>query len=253
MSEDISPIVRIENTKDFKIVIVSNDRRAASLLFPRDHEKLGRFEDIETISQLSSLFQIYTSNKNKKLIVFVESNLSETLRELKAMIYGAHAEKRGLLFAFSFSTLDEENFVRLISAGFDDAIELGKKDKRQFLRLYSWIRRFGNSSIPNEAMERDVVARLGNKRDRRIGKWTIVGSDMSAHDDSGRTVSLTRQEIDFLTLALDAPKATQDELYDKLFKAPHAIVHKLKKKLGSELPIQHDSNGRYRLLEQKPE
>jgi hypothetical protein len=249
---DTAPIVKIQDPKEFKIIVVSSDRRAASLLFPSSHEKLCRFEDIKSISSPSELLDIYASNTGKKLVVCVETNSETVLIELKKMIYGAHAEKRGLLFGFSFESVDESDFERLIYAGFDDVFELRMQNKRQYNRLYSWIRRFADNSVSSEDSDRDVIARLGNKKDRRIGKWIVAGNDMAAHRDDGKTVSLTRQEIDFLTLLSEEPDSIQSTSYEKLFKAPHAIVHKLKKKLGSDLPIQHNSSGRYCLLKSAP-
>jgi hypothetical protein len=222
-------------------------------LLPPNHGKLRRFEDVVSTSDATTLFDIYVSNKNKKLVLFVDTSSQEILIQLKKMIYAAHTEKRGLLFAFTFETFTDIDFQRLISAGFDDVYELGSRDERQDLRLYSWIRRFGDAPIPSESADRDVIARLGNRKDRRIGRWIVVGSDMAAHDDSGRTVPLTRQEIDFLTLLFEEPGLAQNSSYESLFKAPHAIVHKLKKKLGSDLPIQHNSNGRYCLSKDKVE
>jgi hypothetical protein len=243
-----TPFIKIQDTKEFQLVVISDDRRAASRLFPSNHERLGRFKNITSISHLSELLNIYVSNKDKKLVVFVDVTSKQPLHELKEMIYGAHAEKRGLLFAFTFGQLAESDFERLISTGFDDVFELQNDDSRKFLRMYSWIRRFGGAPISEENAERDAITFRGQKNDKRIGKWTIIGSEKVARDDRGQKVGLTRQEIDFLALLFDDPESVRNASYDRFFKAPHAIVHKLKKKLGSDLPVQHDSGGRYYLV-----
>jgi hypothetical protein len=247
-----TPLIKIQDTKEFQLVVISNDRRAASRLFPSNHERLGRFRNITSISHFSELLQIYLSNKDKKLVVFVDVTSRESLHELKEMIYGAHAEKRGLLFAFTFGELTESAFERLISTGFDDVFELQKDDGRKFVRLYSWIRRFGGTPISEENAERDAITFQSQKDDKRIGRWTIISSEKVARDDSGQKVELTRQEIDFLALLINGPKLVENTSYNKFFKAPHAIVHKLKKKLGSDLPVQHDSGGRYYLASDNP-
>jgi hypothetical protein len=209
---------------------------------------LGRFKNVTCIPDVSKLLNIYVSNKDKKIVVFIDVTSKEPLRELKEMIYGAHAEKRGLLFAFTFGEFTESDFERLISSGFDDVFELQNEDSRQFMRMYSWIRRFGGTPILEENAERDAITFRGQKTDKRIGKWTIISSEKVARDDRGQNVVLTRQEIDFLALLSDDPEVLQNASYERFFKAPHAIVHKLKKKLGSDLPVQHDSGGRYYLV-----
>jgi hypothetical protein len=245
---DFTSLIKIQDTKEFQLVVISNDRRAASRLFPSNHERLRRFKNITSISHVSELLNIYVSNKDKKLVVFIDVTSERPLHELKEMIYGAHAEKRGLLFAFTFEELTESDFERLIATGFDDVFELQNDDRRKFLRMYSWIRRFGGNPISEENAERDAITFRGQKNDKRIGKWTIISSEKVARDDTGQNVGLTRQEIDFLALLSNDPELVQNASYDRLFKAPHAIVHKLKKKLGSDLPVQHDGGGRYYLV-----
>jgi len=241
-------LLKIENTKEFNCIVVSDDRDAASLLFPKDHERLQRFKNITSIKSFADLLAIYASNKNKKLVVFVDVTSRNPLPELREMIYSIHDQGRGILFGFTFGELTDAAFEHLISVGFDEIFELGNDDKKKYLRMYSWIRRFGGSPISARDAEKDAIAYLSMKKTKRIGNWTIFANEMSAHDDSGQKVKLTRQEIDFLTLLFEEPKSIQSTSYDELFKAPHAIVHKLKKKLGENLPIQHDSGGRYHLL-----
>lgn len=240
---DATTLVKIEDARAFRIVIISNNRRSVELLLPHGHEKLSRFQNVASISSFSELMQIYLSSKDKKLVVFVDVTTNESLHELKGMIYGAHAEKRGLLFAFTFAKLSDDDFERLISAGFDDVFGLHDDDSRKYLRIYSWMRRFGASPISQQ----DENSFIGQKN-KRIGRWTIIGGEKIASDDSGQKVGLTQQEVDFLTLLFDSAEPVQNGSYDKLFKAPHAIVHKLKKKLGAELPIQHEGGGRYYLM-----
>jgi hypothetical protein len=240
-------LIKIENTKDFNFVVVSDDRRAASLLFPKSHERLQRFRNITSIRSFSDLLEIYVSNKNKKLVVFVDVTSRDPLPELKEMIYSIHSEGRGIFFGFTFGNLTERAFENLISLGFDEVFELDNDDEKKYLRMYSWIRRFGGSPISAKNAEKDAIAYLSNKKNKRIGKWIIIANEMAARDESGQKVKLTRQETNFLTLLFEE-KPTQDASYDELFKAPHAIVHKLKKKLGKNLPIQHDSGGRYHLV-----
>jgi hypothetical protein len=245
---DATPLIKIQDTKEFQLVVISNDRHAASRLFPSNHEKLQRFKNIASISRFSDLLKIYVANKDKKVVVFVDVTSKEPLLELKEMIYGAHAEKRGLLFAFTFGEFTESDFERLIVAGFDDVFELQNDDSRKFLRIYSWVRRFGGTPISEENAERDAITFLAQKSAKRIGKWTIISSEKVARDDRGQKVGLTRQEVDFLTLLFDSPELVRNAAYERFFKAPHAIVHKLKKKLGGDLPVEHDSGGRYYLV-----
>jgi hypothetical protein len=241
-------LIKIENTKDFNCVIVSADRNAASLLFPKNHERLQRFKNITSIQNFSDLLEIYASNRNKKLVVFIDVTLQNPVPELREIIYSIHSEGRGILFGFTFGELTDLDFERLISVGFDEIFELGNNDEKKYLRMYSWMRRFGGSPISAENAEKNAIAYLSSKKNNRVGRWTIVANEMSAHDDRGQKVKLTRQEIDFLTLLFEETKSIQTASYDKLFKAPHAIVHKLKKKLGESLPIEHGSGGRYHLL-----
>jgi hypothetical protein len=240
---DATSLVKIEDVRAFRIIVVSNDKRSVELLLPRSDERLSRFQNIIFISSFSELMQIYLSSGSEKLVVFVDVTTNESLHELKGMIYRAHAEKRGLLFAFTFGILSDDDFERLISAGFDDVFNLHDEDRRKYLRIYSWMRRFGASPLSQQ----DANSFIGQKN-KRIGKWTIIGGEKIASDDSGRKVGLTQQEVDFLTLLFDSSsESVQNGSYDKLFKAPHAIVHKLKKKLGAELPIQHEGGGQYYL------
>ena len=241
-------LIKIENTKDFNFVVVSHDQSAASLLLPERHDRLRRFENITLVRDVPDLLKIYASNKNKKLVVFVDVTSRYILPELKEMIYSVHAEGRGLLFAFTFGKFTDGDFEHLISVGFDELFELESDDERRYLRMYSWIRRFGGSPISDEDAEKNAIVYLSNKKNKRIGQWTILGSEMVARDESGQRIKLTRQEIEFLTLLFEESNLVEGASYNKLFRAPHAIVHKLKKKLGSNLPIQHDSGGRYRLL-----
>src|ERR1700729_2699510 len=103
-------LLKIENTKEFNIVVVSDDRRAASLLFPKSHERLQRFKNITSIRSFSDLLEIYASNKNKKLVVFVDVTSRDPLPELKEMIYSIHAEERGIFFGFTFGNIKEGAF-----------------------------------------------------------------------------------------------------------------------------------------------
>jgi len=248
MKDAEAPLIKTEDPRIFTLVVVSDDRSAASSLFPITDARLSHFQNIISISSFSELLNIYLSNKAQKLVVFVDVTSRQPLLELKKIIYGAHAEARGLLFAFSAGELTDEDFERLIAVGFDDAFELQKNDGRKSARIYSWIRRFGAAPVSEEFAERDRIAFLSNQRDKRIGNWTILVNEMVARDDIGKRVKLTRQEIDFLYLLFDSADSARDSSYTKLFKAPHAIVHKLKKKLGSNLPIRHDSGGRYHLV-----
>jgi hypothetical protein len=163
------------------------------------------------------------------------------------MIYGAHAEKRGLLFAFTFDSLTQADFEELVSAGFDDVFEMHDLDRRKFSRMYSWIRRFGGSPISGADAERDAITFLSQRDDKQIGRWTIVSNEKVARDSKGQRVELTRQEVDFLALLFESPDAARNASYGKFFKAPHAIVHKLRKKLGNDLPLRHNGGGRYSL------
>lgn len=244
-------LLKIENTKEFNCVILSDDRDAASILFPKNHERLQRFRNITSISSFSDLLAIYASNKNKKLVVFIDVTSRDPVPELREMIYSIHDQGRGILFGFTFGELTDAAFERLISVGFDEVFEFGNDDKKKFFRMYSWMRRFGGSPISARDAEKDAITHLSMKKNKRIGNWTIIANEMSARDDSGQKVKLTRQEIDFLTLLFEEAKSIQGSSYDELFKAPHAIVHKLKKKLGENLPIQHDSGGRYHLLKER--
>jgi hypothetical protein len=241
-------ILKIENTKEFICVFVSDERDAAARLFPKDNERLQRFKDIRSIRSFTDLLAIYASNKNKKLVVFVDVTSRDPVPELKEMIYSIHDQGGGVFFGFTFGEFTDAAFEHLISVGFDDIFELGNEDKKKFFRMYSWIRRFGGSPITSRDAEKDAIAYLGMKKNKKIGNWTIFANEMSAHDDSGKKVRLTRQEIDFLTLLFEENNSIQGTSYDQLFKAPHAIVHKLKKKLGENFPLQHDSGGRYHLL-----
>jgi hypothetical protein len=242
------PLVKIEDTRRFQIVVVSNDERAVSLLFPSNHGKLGRFKDVTSVRGVSDLLEIYTATKDsRKAVVFVDVTANESLHELREMIYLASADKRGLLFAFSFSALSDRAFEQLISAGFDDAFELQGDDQRKHMRMYSWMRRFVATHTSQEVLERDSIIILSRKESKTIGKWKIVGHEKVAVDDDGQRIGLTQQEIDFLTLLTPEPDAVEGSSYKKFFKAPHAIVHKLKKKLGADLPVEHDGHGRYYL------
>jgi hypothetical protein len=240
-------LIKIENTKEFHFVIVSDDRSAVVRLFPRSDERLRKFENITAVQTVADLLTIYVSNKNKRLVVFIDVTSHDRAPELKEIIYSIHAEARGLLFAFTSGALAKDDFERLILAGFDDVFELESDDVRQYVRMYSWIRRFGGTPILAEHAERNAIAYLGTKKNKRIGKWTVIGSEMAAYDDSGLKVKLTRQEIDFLTFLFEEATLDSGVSYDGLFKSPHAIVHKLKKKLGGNLPVQHDVGGRYHL------
>ena len=106
------------------------------------------------------------------------------------MIYGAHAERRGLLFAFTFGNLTDCEYETLISVGFDDAFELQREESRKFLRIYSWIRRFGGTPVSDRDVEREAIARLSQKSDKQFGKWTIVVNERVARDGAGHVVSL---------------------------------------------------------------
>jgi hypothetical protein len=248
-TEDL--LIKIENTKEFNCVVVSGDRKAASLLFPKNHERLQRFKNITLIKGLSDLLTVYASNKSKKLVVFVDVTSRDPTPELKELIYSIHSEERGILFGFTFNVLTDSAFEHLISIGFDEVFELGSGDRRKFLRIYSWIRRFGGTPISARNSERDAIAHLSRKKNKRLGGWTITADEMSARDDNGQKVKLTRQELDFLTLLFEEAKSIQGASYDELFKAPHAIVNKLRKKLGENLPIQHGGGGRYHLLKHR--
>jgi hypothetical protein len=243
---EIASLVKIEDTNDYQLVVISSDRHSATLLLPSHHQKLGRFRNIACVQSFAELFEIYLTHKNRKLVVFVDVTLNEPLHELRGMIYGAHAERRGLLFAFSHKKISENHFEHLVSSGFDDVFELQSGDNRKYLRIYSWIRRFGSTPISEENAKRDAIAHLSRKKNNRIGKWTIIKSEKSASNDGGERVQLTQQEVDFLAFLFE-PELTRDSSYEKFFKAPHAIVHKLKGKLGNDLPIRHDRGGRYYL------
>jgi len=240
-------LIKIENTKEFHFIVVSDDRSAVVRLFPKSDERLRKFENVTAVQTVADLLSIYVSNKNKRLVVFVDVTSHDRAPELKEMIYSIHAETRGLLFAFTSGALTKDDFERLISSGFDDVFELESDDMRQYVRMYSWIRRFGGTPILSKHADRNAIAYLSMKKNSRIGKWTVIGNEMAAYDDSGLKVKLTRQEIDFLTLLFEEAPVGSSASYDSLFKAPHAIVHKLKKKLGDNLPIQHDVGGRYHL------
>jgi hypothetical protein len=241
-------ILKIENTKEFICVVVSDERDAVARLFPKNNERLQRFKNITSIRSFADLLAIYASNRNKKLVAFVDVTARDPVPELKEMIYSIHDQGGGIIFGFTFGELTDAAFEHLVSVGFDEIFELGNEDKKKFFRMYSWIRRFGGSPISSKNAEKDAIAYLRMKKNKRIGNWTIFANEMSAHDDSGKKVRLTRQEIEFLTLLSEETNSIQNTSYDRLFKAPHAIVHKLKKKLGEDLPIQHDSGGRYHLL-----
>jgi hypothetical protein len=241
-------LLKIENTKAFSCIVLSDDRTAASVLFPEHQEKLQRFKDITSVHGYSDLLNIYALEKTKKLIVFIDVTSRDPVPELKEMIYSIHAEGRGLFFGFTFGSFSDRDFERLISVGFDEVFELGDNDKKKYVRMYSWMRRFGGNPILARNAEKDAITYLSNKKNKRVGKWTIIASEMSALDDEGQKVKLTRQEIDFLTLLFEEAKSIRSTSYEELFKAPHAIVNKLRKKLGENLPIQHDSGGRYHLL-----
>jgi hypothetical protein len=241
-------LIKIENTKEFNCIVLSDDRNAASVLFPEDQEKLQRFKNITSVQSYSDLLNIYASNKIRKLVTFVDVTSRDPVPELREMIYSIHAEGRGLFFGFTFGNLTNRDLDNLISAGFDEVFELGNDDKKKYLRMYSWMRRFGGNPISAKDAEKDAIAYLSNKKSKRVGKWTIIANEMSALDDDGQKIKLTRQEINFITLLFEEANSIQSTSYDELFKAPHAIVNKLRKKLGKDLPIQHDSGGRYHLL-----
>jgi hypothetical protein len=249
MNDFVEPLVKIEDTKKFRLVVVSNNPHATHYLFPRSHKKLSRFGNITSISSFAELLEVYVSNRTEKFAVFIDITSRESLLELKEMIYGAHAETRGLLFAFTFAKFTDADFEVFISMGFDDVFVLRDHDECKYMRIYSWIRRFGAAQISGEYVDRDQITFLSNRRDKRIGKWSILVSEMVACDDGGQRVRLTRQEIDFLSLLFERAEPMRDGSYEKFFKAPHAIVHKLKKKLGETLPIHHDHGGRYHLVD----
>ncbi|MET3842663.1 hypothetical protein [Bradyrhizobium sp. OAE829] len=242
------PLVKIEDTRQFQIFVVSHDERATSFLLPSTHEKLGRFKDVTLVRRISDLYDIYrTGEANKKTVVFVDVSENQPLHELKEMIYLASADKRGLLFAFSFLTLSDTAFEELITVGFDDAFDLQGDDSRKHMRMYSWMRRFVATYTSQEVLERESIISLGRKETKIVGKWKIIGHEKAAVDADGQRIGLTQQEVDFLTLLSHGPETTESPSYNKFFKAPHAIVHKLKKKLGTDLPVCHDGDGRYHL------
>jgi hypothetical protein len=249
MNDFAEPLVKIEDTNKFRLVVVSDDPDAAHYLFPHSHRKLSRFGNITSISSFSELLKVYVSNRTDKLAVFIDITSRDSLLELKKMIYGAHAETRGLLFAFTFAELTNADFEAFISMGFDDVFALRDNDDCKYMRIYSWIRRFGAAQISGAYVDRDQITFLSNRRDKRIGRWRILVSEMVACDDGGERVRLTRQEIDFLSLLFEGAEPMRDGSYEKFFKAPHAIVHKLKKKLGETLPIHHGHGGQYYLAD----
>jgi hypothetical protein len=237
----------LKDTNAFDFVVVSNDENAKRLLFPKNHERLGKFKNIKLVGNLSELLQVYASSKDKKLVVFVDVTVRDLMSKLDGMIYSIHAERRGIFFGFSFNQIAETVYDHLISVGFDDVFELGDHDEKKFARMYSWIRRFGGNTI----LPKDTIAYLSEKH-KRIGKWNIFANELIARDSNGQEVKLTRQEADFLTLLVREEQLdVEDASYRKLFKAPHAIAHNLRKKLGAKLPIQHSSGGRYCLAKDR--
>src|SRR5882724_10269957 len=95
-------LLKIENTKEFNCIVVSDDRDAASLLFPKNHQRLQRFKNVTLIKSYFDLFAIYASNKNKKLVVFIDVTSRDPTSELRELIYSIHSEQRGILFGFTF-------------------------------------------------------------------------------------------------------------------------------------------------------
>jgi hypothetical protein len=235
----------IENTSDFSVLVVSEDRNAKQLLFPKHYERLQKFRNIELVKNFSEPLPAVVLDKHKKLVVFVDvTTLDVTAsgwpHEFDKVIYGMHAERTGLFFGFTFGRVPDGFFDQLISAGFDDVFELGDDSEKKYTRMYSWIRRLGG----NPVTARDAIP---YSKPKHIGKWNVFTGEMVARDKSGRKVRLTRQETDFLTLLVDEVSLDQGISYNKLFKAPHAIAHNLKKKLGDDLPIRHGSGGQYHL------
>jgi hypothetical protein len=238
-----SDALLLKDTNAFNFVVVSNDGNAKQLLFPKDHERLGKFKNIKLVRNFSELLQVYDSSRDKKLVVFVDVTTQDLLPKLDEMIYSIHAERRGIFFGFISGRIADGVFDQLISLGFDDVFELNDDDEKKFMRMYSWIRRFGGNTI----LSKDTIPYLSEKC-KRIGKWNVFTNEMVARDNSGKEVKLTRQEADFLTLlASDEELNVNGTSYSRLFKAPHAIAHNLRKKLGENLPILHGSGGRYYL------
>lgn len=241
----------IENTDSFRILILSKNTEAQKILFAAARPRLQKFQNVETIRSFSELLRIFSSNRDKKLIVFVDV-ATPFLEELEETIYRTHAEANGAIFGFTTSQISDQAFDDLISAGFDDVFEFGNRDNKTYVRMYSWIRRFGRNPIA----AKDAIAqlpqkygRIGGHKLQRIGRWSVSKQEMIAIDDDERKVKLTKQEVDFLTLLNYLESDIADTSYSKLFKAPHAIANSLKKKLGEDLPIQHRGGGRYRLIE----
>jgi hypothetical protein len=238
-----SDALLLKDANAFNFVVVSNQENAKRLLFPKDHERLGKFKNIKLVRNFSELLQVYASSRDKKLVVFVDVTIRDLLPKLDEIIYSIHAERRGIFFGFTSGHISDGDFDHLISVGFDDVFELNDDDDKKFMRIYSWIRRFGGSTI----LPRDTIPYLSAKY-KRIGKWNVFANEMVARDSGGKEVKLTRQEADFLTLlANDEESDVNGASYNRLFKAPHAIAHNLKKKLGENLPILHGSGGRYYL------
>jgi hypothetical protein len=238
----------IENTGDFNVLVVSERKKAKQFLFPKRYERLQKFRNIESIRSFSEPLPVVALDRHKKLVVFVDVTTVDVaatgwLHGFDKIIYSMHAERTGLFFGFTFDRITDAFFDQLISAGFDDIFELGDDSAKKYMRMYSWIRRLGG----NPVTARDAIP---YSKPKRIGKWNVFTGEMIARDKSGREVNLTRQETDFLTLLLDDVSVDQGTSYNRLFKAPHAISHNLKKKLGDDLPIKHGGNGRYHLLKE---
>jgi hypothetical protein len=235
----------IERPNRFNIVILTaiQNEDVKALLFPRDHEKLGKFTNIAVTSRITDVKQ-RTKTKWKN-VIFVEVGTEPLESRLGELIYSIHADNGGLILGFTLGRLSRSSYARLVYVGLDDVFDLSRSDPRNHTRIYSWIRKYGANLISS----RDQIASSAKKL--KIGDWVILVNERLARQSEGRSVRLTRQQIDFLASLSAGPRDDFVQLsYAKLFKAPHAIVHNIKKKLGLDLPIFHDGHGQYYIRRQ---
>jgi hypothetical protein len=229
--------ILLERPERFNIVILATSDSAKDTLFPVQHQKLRKFTNIILASDLRDVEELTKSSSKRALFIEIEAQPVEALRKL---IYGIHAENKGLVFGFTLTSIDSSIYERLIYAGFDDIFDV-YSNSSVHARIYSWMRRFGANPI----LSRELIA--GSTKKLGIGHWVIHVRDGAAHKNDGTKAKLTRQEIDFLSTLNHPP--TNDDLwqqsYAKLFKAPHAIAHNIKRKLGADFPLCHDSSGKY--------
>jgi hypothetical protein len=226
----------IQKPSGVTIHILSRSAEARRALFPTEFTE---FTDIITLNDASDA-KIFLTKTTERVIMFVDTEIGAAADHIFKLVYAVHTQP-GIIFAFSFHNIDDTTYNGLIYFGFDDVFDLSSRDSKLCSRIYSWIRRF----VGNPARSGDP-ARPRSPKKITIAGWDIFLEDMQARRDGCDEVALTRQEVDFLSsLCLDCDALQQSN--KKLFKAPHAIANKLRKKLGSDFPLVHDGRGQYSL------